>query len=354
MPPYRILHVLGTADVAGKAICQYVEYLASNFDRNQYLIEACFLTCGEFLDHFEQNGIKSTCLQWNGAPSDLTGSNRYARLLTVGRFNLIHQHTGGRFLTWMSRNVARAKVILHVHGRSSDEAVSAPFEMRLPTRDATIANSRLVADACGDPRATVIYPGIDVDRFHRQQRSDDPRLVIGIASRLEPVKGIDTLIEAISILSRNQPSIRLEIAGKGSLRTALEDQAARLGIADNISFLGWREDIPALLRSWQIFVLPSLDEGFGIAALEAMASGLPVIASDEGGLRELIMDGVTGFLVPAGSANAIAGKLELLLDHPQLRQQMGAAGRTRAELDFSIAAMVNKSSALYAKLLSTG
>lgn len=352
MAPRRILHVLGTADVAGNAICQYVEYLAAGIDPDEFLIEACFLCGGEFVYRFASRGINSVCLEWNGTPRDLSGASRYARLLATRKFDLIHQHTGGRFLSWMSRSLTRAKVILHLHGRSSDDAPAIPAKMHLPKRDATIANSRIVANACGDPRAIVIYPGIDVDNFHADRPTGVTGKVIGTASRLEPVKGITTLIEAIGIVARKRPSIRLEIAGKGSLRSALEQDAARIGVTSNVSFLGWREDVPALMRSWHIFVLPSLDEGFGLAALEAMASGLPVIASDEGGLRELILDSQTGFLVPVGSPEAIANKIELLLDDADLRTKMGMLGRERARETFSLAAMVKKSSALYTKLLS--
>ena len=134
----------------------------------------------------------------------------------------------------------------------------------------------------------------------------------------------------------------------------MEQDVGRLGIAGNVSFLGWREDLPSVLRSWSIFVLPSLDEGFGVAALEAMASGLPVVASDVGGLRELMQDGETGFLVPPEAPAEFAKKIRLLLENQELREKMGSAGRNRAEEDFSISTMVKKTADLYDALLEPG
>lgn len=350
MAAHRILHVLGTADLAGTAICQIVERLAISLDPERYEIEACFLRPGEFTGRFKALGIKSTCVDWNGAPTDPLGAARYSKLLRSSKFDLIHQHTGGRFLTKLGRILTGAPVVRHVHGRACEEIGLISSSMRLPRRDVTIANSQVVAEACGDPHAMVIYPGIDVNEF-RPDRAARQDVIVGTALRLEPVKAIPTLIEAIAIVAGDRPSIRLEIAGEGSLRTDLEKDVVRLGMSGNVSFLGWRKDLASVLRSWSIFVLPSLDEGFGVAALEAMASGLPVIASDVGGLRELVQDGQTGFLVPAGQPADFAAKIRLLLDDPDLRATMGAAGRQRAQERFSIPEMVRRTAALYDSLL---
>ena len=349
MAAHRILHVLGTADRAGKAICEMVERLALSLDPEKYEIDACFLRCGEFTDRFRDLGIRSSCVDWNGAPTNPFGAAKYAMLLRSAKYDLIHQHTGGRFLTQMGRTLTMAKILRHVHGRASEEAGEIPFALSLPKRHVTIANSRIVAEACGDPHATVIHPGIDVNEFH-PDRNPGKDVIVGTACRLEPVKGIAALIEAIAIVAAQDPSIRIEVAGDGSLRAGLEEHAARLRVSENISFLGWRRDMASLLQSWSIFVQPSLDEGFGVAVLEAMASALPVIASDVGGLRELVQDGKTGFLVPSGIPAILAGKIRLLLWDPDLRARMGAAARRRARESFSIGAMVRRTADLYDSL----
>jgi glycosyltransferase involved in cell wall biosynthesis len=120
-----------------------------------------------------------------------------------------------------------------------------------------------------------------------------------------------------------------------------------LGISGHVSFIGWREDLPNVMAGWDVFVLPSLDEGFPIAALEAMAAGLPVIASAVGGLLELVQDGKTGWLVPAAAPAELTTRLRELISDDRRREAMGIAGRQRALRDFSIARMVAQTVAVY-------
>ena len=349
MATRRALHVLGTANFAGKAVNEIVEYLATSLDPNKFQIEACYLRCGEFTDRFQKIGIKSCCVDWSGAPSNPLGAAKFAARLLSGKYDLIHLHTGGRFLTRLIRMFSSAKIVRHVHGRASEDTGEIGFILNLPERDATVANSKIVAQACGDRNVTVIYPGVDVTEFFpdKVQRGTS---TLGTACRLEPVKGLATLIDAISILAAHNSAIRLEIAGDGSLRSTLQERVDRLGISENVAFLGWRRDIASVLRSWSLFIQPSLDEGFAVSVLEAMASGLPVIASDAGGLRELVLDGKTGLLVPSGNPTILAEKISVLLGDPGLMARMGEAGRLRAQEDFSLQQMVRGTVDLYDRL----
>jgi glycosyltransferase involved in cell wall biosynthesis len=119
-----------------------------------------------------------------------------------------------------------------------------------------------------------------------------------------------------------------------------------------VEFLGWRDDVEALLHRWDVFVMPSLEEGFGIAALEAMAAGLPVVATAVGGIPELVKDGETGWLVPPADPQALAGRLRSLLRDSGLRQAMGIAGHSRAQDHFSMDRMVENVSKIYDGILS--
>jgi glycosyltransferase involved in cell wall biosynthesis len=347
MAAHRILHILGT----GKAICQMVEELATGLDPKQFQIEACFLRCGEFVEHFKARGIKAVCVDWTGSPTDPAGAARFAGLLLGGKYDIIHEHTGGRFLAQMSRSLGGCKIVRHVHGRATEKTGAVKTSLKLPRSAATIANSHIVAQACGDAGAVVIYPGIDISEFPFDP-APRTEVIVGTACRLEPVKGLPHLIEAIAILRNQAPALRVEIAGEGSLRESLECMTQQRGLSKQITFIGWQTELPALLASWSIFVLPSLDEGFGVAALEAMAAGLPVVATAVGGLAELVQDGQTGFLVPAAEPAELASRIQILLDSPDLREQMGRAGRLRAQESFSVSAMVNKTAALYSSLLS--
>jgi glycosyltransferase involved in cell wall biosynthesis len=349
MGVHCILHVLGTAEPGGKAVCQIVENLATALDPEKYHVEVCFLKSGEFADRFNHLGIKSTCIDWNASPTDPIGAGQFAKILRSSDFGLIHLHTGGRFLTQMIRTLTHARIVRHVHGRISEATGIVESRLDLPDRDALIANSQIVADSCRDSRAVVIYPGINVDHFLRD-RGPESQTVIGTACRLEPVKGIGYLIQSIAMLAECCPQIRLEIAGNGSMRSSLEDEAKREGISDRVSFLGWQPDMPSVMASWSIFVLPSLDEGFGVAALEAMAAGLPVVATAVGGLRELVENEATGFLCAPGSTAELAARIRQLVEDPELRITMGAAGRRRAVERFSQTEMARKTIHLYDSL----
>ena len=119
-------------------------------------------------------------------------------------------------------------------------------------------------------------------------------IVIGTACRLEPVKGLGYLLRPWPCLLPSFMTFLWKSRGDGSLRAFLEQEMRRLGISGRVSLIGWREDLPNVMAGWDIFALPSLDEGFPVAGLEAMAAGLPLVASAVGGLLELVLDGETG------------------------------------------------------------
>jgi glycosyltransferase involved in cell wall biosynthesis len=168
------------------------------------------------------------------------------------------------------------------------------------------------------------------------------------AARLIMQKGHAFLVEAFKKLSHKHKNVKLLIAGTGELEQNLKHQAEGCG---QISFLGYREDIEEVMHVSDIFVLPSLWEGFGIAFLEAMQAGLPVIASDVSAVPEIVTDNETGFLVPAGQVDALYEKMEMLAENSELRDRMGAKGKERVQKDFSLEKMVNEFETVYAQAL---
>jgi glycosyltransferase involved in cell wall biosynthesis len=200
--------------------------------------------------------------------------------------------------------------------------------------------------------ARVIYPGVDVDAYRPRGGSPLDHPVIGTASRLVPVKSLATLLRTFALIRARDGRTTLEIAGEGPERPLLEAEAQRLGVFPHCRFLGWQADVAALHRRWAVFVQPSLAEGFGVAALEAMASGLPVVATRVGGLEELVVDGVTGYLVPPENPQALAGAVRAVLGDPGLAVAMGAAGRARVQMSFTAERMVHDILDLYSTLLS--
>jgi glycosyltransferase involved in cell wall biosynthesis len=187
----------------------------------------------------------------------------------------------------------------------------------------------------GKPVTSVPY-GVDMTQFAPSPRPVRDDVVIGTAARLSPEKGLTHLLDAFAALRPRYGSrVRLRIAGEttpepgGPMRRELEAQAQRLGISGAVEFVGWlpHQQLPAFLQSLDIFVLPSTYEGFGVAAVEASAMALPVVASDVYGLPDVVRHGATGLLVPAKDPPAIAAAVSQLVDDPELRTSMGQAGR---------------------------
>ena len=170
-------------------------------------------------------------------------------------------------------------------------------------------------------------------------------------SRLIPLKNVEAVIEATAQLIHNKVNVTLEIAGTGPSEPMLRKLVTRLGLDENVSFLGWRQDVMPLLASWDLLAMPSVDEGLPIAALQAMAAARPVVASRVGGLRELVADGVTGRLFPSGDVDALASCIADLAKDRGLLASMGIAGWQRAGQKFSAASMAKQTFDVYDRLL---
>lgn len=174
--------------------------------------------------------------------------------------------------------------------------------------------------------------------------------VLGMACRLTEQKGVLYAIRAFAQIVADFPTARLVIAGDGPQRVMLGKEAGRLGILDRVCFLGWRDDARQLLAAFDVFLVPSLWEGFGLVLLEAMAQRLPVIGSTAGAIPEVVVNGETGLLVPPADPDALAGAMAALLRDRLLRLYMGLNGEDRLETEFSVARMVDKTLALYTDL----
>jgi glycosyltransferase involved in cell wall biosynthesis len=182
----------------------------------------------------------------------------------------------------------------------------------------------------------LVFNGTDLRRFSPgKDGAGSPRFgphMIFACRQLFPRKGIRFLLEAGAQLKPRFPDLQIVLAGDGFERPELARLATELGIASNVTFLGWvpNEDLPPYYRAAAVSVIPSLEEGFGIPAAEAMGCEVPVVASDAGGLPEVVENGVTGLVVPRGDSAALAGAIGALLADPERRRRMGQAGRERA------------------------
>ena len=197
--------------------------------------------------------------------------------------------------------------------------------------------------ACGIPpsRIRTVYEGMDLSLYPRRTptraRSLDERMIVGTVAHLSPEKGLKHLIEAASMIPNVQMRLRFVIVGEGECLKELEDLVQSKGLSDCFQFTGFRHNTHDLMKSFDIFALPSLSEGLSSAILEAMATSLPIIATDVGGIPELVKNGDNGLLIRPADPIDLARAIQRLADDPEESLRMGERGRDRMEEQFTLA-----------------
>lgn len=227
-----------------------------------------------------------------------------------------------------------------------------------------VAESARIAGIAARLRLQVVRNGVDLSRFDitRLPSRVEARQALNLpldvpvalcVARLSPEKDVGCFLEAAALVVNHIPDARFLVAGDGPLRGELEQQVERLNLTGCVTLLGEVTDIPRLLPAANVFCLPSREEGLSLAAIEAMAASLPVIATRVGGLPEVVADGETGILVPPQDAAALADVISTLLTEPERSQRMGDAGRARAMAHFNEATMLSQTETVYAEALRT-
>ncbi|MCC7191297.1 MAG: glycosyltransferase [Phycisphaeraceae bacterium] len=211
------------------------------------------------------------------------------------------------------------------------------------------------------PRIEVVRNGIDPALFEavsptvrREVRAElgirDNQPVVLQVARFHPVKDHATALRAMAETLKSLPDALFILAGDGELRSALEAQAAQLGIASSVRFLGVRRDVPRLMAAADVFILSSLSEGISVTLLEAMGCELPIAATDVGGNGEVVADHQTGLLSPRSDATKLSANLVTLLRDSELRRRMGSAGRKRLLEHFTQAQMHARYASIYSEM----
>jgi glycosyltransferase involved in cell wall biosynthesis len=226
--------------------------------------------------------------------------------------------------------------------------------------DVFIAASHTIArileqDGIEPSRIEVVHDGVDVEFIDRQPEVDAHGAfwlphgapLLGNVAALVPHKGQQYLIDAMALVVRKLPDARLIILGEGELRESLQGQLRDLGLERHVTLAGFRHDALSVMRSFDVFVMSSVTEGLGSAVLEAMVAERAVVGTMAGGIPEVVEDGATGLLVPTRDARGMADAILALLNDPDRRTRMGAAGRRRVMAEFSVDALVQRTVAVY-------
>ena len=296
---------------------------------------------------------------------DVLGLVELTKLLRRERPHIVHVNSAkaaalGRVAAWLARVPIR---VYTVHGwaflaeRGLASAAYRWAERALrPLTTVTVCVSEnerragLAARACDERTTVVIRNGVDpVDADPAGAPPARPRLVM--VGRLQAPKDPLTLVRALAtVRGRDFEAL---LVGEGPERVAVEEEVSRLGIESAVRLLGERIDVAELLRSADIFVLSTRSEGLPLSILEAMGAGLPVVASNVGGVPELVIDGETGILVPPGDPHSLGEAIKRLLEDPPLLRRLGEAGRARVAEHFDLAAVRQAHLDLYRHLLAT-
>ncbi|MGC9398865.1 MAG: glycosyltransferase [Anaerolineae bacterium] len=349
-----------------------VAQLASRLPRDRYNVKVACLYDPEAVGaDIRAAGIAVIHLDMR-SKLDLRAPYRLFRLLREQNIHILHAHLfHANLLAATIGRLTRIPVIIATRHSVEIGGGHREWINRLvrSSHDAVVTVSREVYEAelrrsGTDPGKLVMIPGgVRLSDFDEIVQASPERLrdgwgiqpqsyLIGTVGRFVEPKGYPHLLDAMVRIQAHLPDVKALLVGDGVLRPAMEEKAHALGLSDSVIFTGIRRDVPEILALLDVFVLPSLWEGLPLALLEAMAAGLPVVATRVGGVPEVVVDGVTGLLVPPRDPHALADAILRLLRDPALRRRMGEAGRARVAAHFSVEQMVRKIEALYEQLLA--
>lgn len=366
MAKTKVVHLVEDLKIGG--LERVIASIVLGLDRARYDREVwCLVRGGEIAEQLADRGITVKILGMKGyhRPFQIVA---LARLLRKSRTDILHAHgyfgsTFGRLAALLARTPV---IISHVHTTYYGfkkrhvliERLLSLFTDRIVCVSRAVKRFVVEMEGINDAKISLIYNGIGEpslfegasdERITRKALGiEEMDIVVETVASLTPHKGHQVLLEGASVVLKGHGNVRFLIIGDGPLRNELALHAEEMGISSKVVFAGQRKDVASLLRLGDLFVLPSTErEGLGIALIEAMAEGLPVVGTRLGGIPEVIDEGVNGFLVAPGSSHELAAALEWLIMDKALREKMGQMGRRIYEQRFTVARMNQSIDALY-------
>lgn len=375
--PIPIVHIHGGGVLCG--VATHILTLIKALPADLFAPELVLLRGGKVAEVAEDMGIKPIILgsRFTGDPSAIW---RLHSIFKRRNIRLLHTHTlNGNFYGRLAAVIPpRPQIVTSVHtflNRSISDFCASPtkrkimlaqnkYMNRLSSRiiSPSVAVQKMLTDqGVPDSKITVIPNGIELTQdvnaseLRKQYRNQwgigDDQFVIGAVGRFVPQKNLTSLIEILGHLPGDANKARLMLIGDGPERAELEKTAKHLGIDDKVIFTGWQPRAKDIMYAMDIFVLPSLEENFPYAVLEAMYAAKPVIAFDTGAMSELILDGETGFLASPANVKEMSSALAKLMNDDSLAATMGAAGHNRVREKFSLKTMADQISSIYLELV---
>lgn len=361
----RILHVILTLGVGGAE--QLVYRMVTSCTNEIRPVVCCLLFLGELGELLKREGGRVYCRNHKGG-IDFGIIGWLKRIIIDEKIDVVHAHTYSPLFYSVpaAKLVGGVKVVYTEHGRLYPERSNWKLSLINPIlalgTDHIVSISESTAKAMNKydnfplSRIKVIHNGISISDIKQKvdklakKRSlglTDSSRVIGTAARIEEIKNIPMMLRAFQHVLEEVPDTCLLIAGKGSKEQELQTYAEELGISKNVKFIGLRSDLWEIYQIMDIFLLTSFTEGISVTLLEAMASGVPAVVTDVGGNSEVVVDGVTGCLVPLHDDNAMAQCIVKLLNNRDTLMIYAAAAKDRVTDHFSFDGMMKSYEMLY-------
>ena len=372
MQKINVMHVLHHMKMGG---AEHVVYdMVQALDKDKFDVSICCLdTLGILGEELISKGYKVFVL--NRKPGvDFSVSTKLAKLYKELNIHIAHAHQYTPYFYASNAALLKrgVKIIFLEHGRHQPDRVRIkrviynfflrPFTHSILTNSEALKEALIKYEKMPAKNIEVIPNGIKLKEFdtifkidREKKRSElglkEYHIVAGMVARLHPIKDHFTLVKAFKKVVQKEPNARLLIAGTGELYSEIARLIDELGLNEYVKLLGYYEDLFGFLRSLDIFVLASISESAPISILEAMTTGLPVVASDVGGVKEMVVDNETGILVPSKDVDALANALLKIIESPDMRERMGKMGRKRVEEFYSFDNMIKKYEKLYISLV---
>lgn len=363
----KILYIIPNLEIAGTE--KHLINLISNLDSNRFEVcVCCIVKLGKLGDFFKKSGRNITCLNRRNIYDPRILLDIY-RLIKRYKFDIVHTYLFSfHYLGIIPARLCGVPIIISSRRELATwkrwyhrflENLGNKFTDKVIACSEAAREFSLQTENLSQDKIITIYNGINLKEFYPRPRNtqilnefgfNETDNIIGMVTKFVEVKGHKTALEAIAKVTNVYSQIKCLLVGDGHLRKETEKRMKDLKLDKNVRFVGLRDDVTQILSIIDIFISTSLSESLPNTILEAMACGLPVVATNVGGIPEIVINAETGILVPSRDPSALAKAINILLENEQLREKMGQQGRKIVEEKFNLERMIKDYENLYEKL----